>query len=256
MKVDFRLSTLYKMPNAVQLSIIIPTRNEESTIGDRLKELRATPEHEAIVVDGASTDRTRDIAREFDVTVIESVPGRAIQQNEGAARAHGKVLLFLHADTALPPNFVQHIDRTLNRTGVVAGAFELRIDAPGVAFRIIERGVALRARRLQMPYGDQAIFMPADVFNQVGGFPDVPILEDYLLVRKLKRMGRIAIAPAPVLTSARRWHKHGVLRTSAINLGCVAAFRLGAKPDSIACWRYPRRPDCAGLQPAAGISSE
>lgn len=220
-----------------RLSVIIPTLNEEKTIAHTLDRVRGGSAWEVIVVDGRSTDRTREIARAQGARVVESPPGRGRQLAVGASIASGDTLLFLHADTSLPWGFDDYIFRALDRPGVCAGAFRLLIDAEGRSFRFIERMVNFRSRALQMPYGDQAIFVRADVFHQAGGFPDLPIMEDYVLIRRLRRIGRIEIAPATVVTSARRWIKHGVWRTTLLNQVYIAAYWLGVPPARIARWR-------------------
>ena len=227
-----------------RLSVIIPTFNEEASIGHTLDRVGDGSAWEVIVVDGKSTDRTQEIARTRGATVVDSPPGRGRQLRAGAAVATGDTLLFLHADTSLPSGFENHIFAVLNRPGVCAGAFRLSIDAEGSPFRLIERVANFRSRVRQMPYGDQGIFVSAKVFHEVGGFPDVPILEDYALMRRLRRKGRIEIAPATVVTSARRWIDHGVWRTTLRNQICIAAYRLGVPPSAIARWRERlRQPD-------------
>ncbi len=223
------------------LSVIIPTFNEERTIGHTLEGVCRGGVWEVIVVDGGSTDRTREIACAQGVTVIESSPGRARQLSAGASAATGDTLLFLHADTSLPSGFDENVFLTLSRPGVCAGAFRLRIDSQRRAYRLIERLVNFRSHVRQMPYGDQAIFVSAEAFREVGGFPDVPIMEDYALMRRLRRLGRIRIAPAVVVTSARRWIEYGVWRTTLRNQICIAAYRLGVSPSRIVTWRE-RRP--------------
>lgn len=220
-----------------RLSVIIPTYNEEKTIGHTLDRVHRGSVWEVIVVDGRSTDQTREIASRHDATVVESLPGRARQLTLGASVATGDTLLFLHADTSLPLGFEDYIFNTLNTAGVSAGAFRLLIDAKGFSFRLIEKIVNLRSRIRQMPYGDQAIFVPANVFHEVDGYPDIPIMEDYAIIRRLRRLGRIEIAPANVITSARRWINQGVWRTTLSNQICIAAYRLGVSPDRIARWR-------------------
>jgi hypothetical protein len=146
------------------------------------------------------------------------------------------VLLFLHADTRPPPNFGSHVRETLARPGVSAGAFRLGIDAAGGRLRFIETVANIRSRFLGMPYGDQALFMTADMFGAIGGYPDQPIMEDFELVRRLQRRGGIAIAPAAVATSPRRWLNVGVLKTWLINQSIVTAYLAGVSPERLADW--------------------
>lgn len=220
-----------------RLSVIIVALNEAKTIAHTLERVREGSVWEVIVVDGRSTDRTREIATAYGATVIESLAGRGRQLAAGASIATGDTLLFLHADTSLPCGFDDYIFRALDQPGVCAGAFRLAIDGKGRSFRLIERMVNFRSRACQMPYGDQAVFVPADVLHAVGGVPDLPIMEDYVLIRRLRRMGRIEIAPATVVTSARRWIKQGVWRTTLRNQICILAYWLGVPPERIGRWR-------------------
>ncbi len=223
-----------------RLSVIIPTLNEERALGPVLDLLRCSGVWEVIVADGESADQTLRVAHSFGATVVNSKPGRGIQMNAGAAAASGNMLLFLHADTLLPAGFQSHVFKTLSNPNVSAGAFRLAIDAPRRSLRLVEKMVHYRSRFLQCPYGDQALFTRADTFEQVGGFPDWPIMEDIDLTRRLRRAGRIEIAPASVVTSARRWLKQGVWRTALKNHACIAAYRLGVSPMRIDRWRNPR----------------
>jgi rSAM/selenodomain-associated transferase 2 len=157
--------------------------------------------------------------------------------NAGAARATGDVLLFLHADTRVPPNYVGHIAQTLSRPGVVAGAFTFRTDGGGPTMRFIEWQVARRCRLWQLPYGDQGLFMRADVFRAAGGFPVMPVMEDYELVRRLRSAGTITTCHAEAHTSARTWRRRGVWRTTLMHAAIVAAYRLGVSPATLVKWR-------------------
>jgi rSAM/selenodomain-associated transferase 2 len=219
-----------------RLSVIIPTLNEESNVGAAVDHVFAAA-HEVIVVDCGSTDRTQDVAAAHGALVITASRGRGRQQNAGAAAASGSALLFLHADTRLPTSFPALIRSALAQPGVSAGAFRLAIDAPARSLRLVERMAALRCRLLQLPYGDQGLFVAAENFRRVGGFPDSAVMEDYELVRRLKRLGRIVILDEPAATSARRWLKLGVWKATWTNQVCLAAYRIGVPSDRIARWR-------------------
>ncbi|MBW4656065.1 MAG: TIGR04283 family arsenosugar biosynthesis glycosyltransferase [Kaiparowitsia implicata GSE-PSE-MK54-09C] len=221
-----------------QISVIIPVLNEASSIGDRLRELSATPEVEVIVVDGGSQDDTVAVAESFGPNVLHTHPGRAHQMNIGAAAASGGILLFLHADTQLPPQFADWVRAVLAEPGVVAGAFELAVAGQQTGLRWVEWGVKWRSRLLQMPYGDQAIFLRQSEFIAAGGFPQLPMMEDYALVQQLRQRGRVAIAPATVVTSSRRWARLGVLRTTLLNQLIIMGYHLGVSPETLLRWYH------------------
>ncbi len=218
------------------ISVIIPVLNDAEALDSALSRTQDCTGVEWIVVDGGSSDESAEVARSRDVQVLHSPPGRARQMNAGAEVAGGTFLVFLHADTRLPEGFDSHIRRILTESGVAAGAFQLQIDAPSARLRLIERAANWRSRCLQMPYGDQAIFLRAELFHEMGGFPDLPIMEDFQLIRRLKGRGRIVIAPAAVVTSARRWKKQGALRTTLINQLMILGFYLGLEPSRLARW--------------------
>ncbi|QKQ75889.1 TIGR04283 family arsenosugar biosynthesis glycosyltransferase [Nostoc sp. TCL240-02] len=219
-----------------RISIIIPTLNEAENIKEAIVTTQPNTNIEVIIVDGGSKDDTIEIAQSLNVKVISSSPGRAVQMNAGVVAASGKILLFLHADTRLPTGFDEIICTALQQPGIVAGAFNLRIDASLLSLRWVEWGVNVRSHFCQMPYGDQAIFLTKEVFQQIGGFPELPIMEDFELMHRLKRIGRIVIIPTPVLTSARRWLQKGVLKTTLLNQIVIIAYLLGVSPERIRRW--------------------
>jgi rSAM/selenodomain-associated transferase 2 len=222
-----------------RISIIIPALNEAGKIERAIASTRPSQNTEVIVVDGGSSDNTRSLAQAMGVTAIASPTGRAHQMNLGAQSATGDILLFLHADTCLPPRFDALVRAALSpdsqsaRQTPIAGAFLLKIDAESTNLRWVEWGVKWRSRVLQMPYGDQALFLRADTFHEIGGFPALPIMEDFELVRRLKRMGKIAIVSAPVVTSARRWLEQGVFVTTLINQVVVLGYLLGVNQERL-----------------------
>ncbi|WP_373526736.1 TIGR04283 family arsenosugar biosynthesis glycosyltransferase [Nostoc sp.] len=221
---------------AAKISIIIPTLNEVGNIKEAIAITQPSTNVEVIVVDGGSQDDTVAIAQSLGVKVISSCPGRAAQMNAGAVAVSGNILLFLHADTRLPIGFDDLIRTALQQSGTVAGAFRLRIDASLLSLRWIEWGVNVRSHFWQMPYGDQAFFLTREVFQQIGGFPELPIMEDFELMRRLKRIGRIVIIPTPVITSARRWLQKGVFKTTILNQIVIIAYLLGVSPERIHGW--------------------
>jgi rSAM/selenodomain-associated transferase 2 len=215
------------------LSVIIPALNEAENIGAVVEAaLRASP-HEVIVVDGGSTDATAELAAQAGAIVLASLPGRGRQQRLGAEHAQGEALLFLHADTRLSENYPDVVAQVLSRPDVAGGAFRFKLDESGLGLGWIERLVAWRCSLFELPYGDQAIFVRADVLQRIGGCPALPIMEDYELVRKLKRVGRIEVSAEPAVTSARRWRKLGALRAALTNIGCLAAYKLGVSAETI-----------------------
>lgn len=224
------------------ISIIIPVLNEAQIIQSTLQRLKGNPQVEIIVVDGGSQDDTVNLARQLGIKVIVlSGQGRGMQMNAGAAIAQGEILLFLHSDTQLPPNFVELTLETLKIPRVIAGAFELKIDGQDPSLRWIERLVKLRSRLLSLPYGDQAIFLTKQVFEEVGGFSNLPIMEDFELVQCLKRRGKIGIATAAVVTSPRRWQKLGVWQTTLINQLIILGYYLGISPTKLSNFYRQKR---------------
>lgn len=222
--------------DSLKISIIIPTLNEAGNIKQTIATTQPSTNIEIIVVDAGSQDDTVAIAESLGVKVILSTPGRAVQMNTGAAVASGEILLFLHADTRLPPGFDEMIRTSLQQVGVIAGAFTLQIDASPLALRLVEWGVKWRSHFLQMPYGDQAIFITKAVFQEIGCFPELPIMEDFELMRCLKRQGKIVILATPVITSARRWLQKGIFQTTIINQIMIIGYLFGVAPTRLRNW--------------------
>jgi len=226
------------------ISVIIPTLNEAKGIRQTVAPIQKVKGVEILVVDGGSDDGTQEILRQLGVTVIQSPRGRATQMNLGAAKASGDVLLFLHADTRLPEGFEKHAYDVLGQPDTIAGSFRFSTDDPTRTMNFIGFWVNWRSQRLHMPYGDQALFLKKDVFREIGGYPEIPIMEDFELARRLSRRGRIRIAPAAVVTSARRWREVGKWRTVMYNQIAVTAYLLGVSPPRIATfysrWRGVR----------------
>ena len=215
------------------LSIVIPTLNEAADIGRLVERLLRAEAVECIVADGGSRDDTCSIAAQKGAMVLDVPGGRAAQQNVGAAKAKGRLLLFLHADTLPPDGYAGRIRQTLSRPAIVAGAFRFKADGAGPGMRWVERLTNLRSRVLQCPYGDQGLFLEARVFREMGGFAPMPILEDFDLVRRLRRRGAVVTLPYPAVTSARRWQRLGVLETTLINQIMILGFLCGVPVQTL-----------------------
>lgn len=227
---DIKAWLTWLAQRAGAVSVVIPALNEEEAIGRSVGSALAGGAFEVIVVDGGSQDRTMAAAEAAGALTVASPPGRARQMNLGASLAQGEHLLFLHADTRLPPGWAREVRRILDRPGVAGGAFRFRLDHRPPSLRFIELAVDLRCRLASLPYGDQAIFLPAAVFRRVGGYPGQPIMEDVELVRRIKRLGRVVVSRRPALTSARRWRGAGVWKTTGLNYLMMIAYGLGVRP--------------------------
>jgi rSAM/selenodomain-associated transferase 2 len=217
-----------------RLSIIIPTLNEAEVLGATIERVRRANDVEIIVADGGSHDTTRDSAAKAEVEIVTATGGRAAQLNAGAALATGRYLLFLHADTLLPDGFETAVRRTFDNPSTIAGAFRFQTDSSSLGMRIIAWGTNIRSSLFHWPYGDQGLFVEKRVFDELGGFADLPIMEDFDLIRRLRRRGRIVTVPEAVVTSARRWQRLGVLRTMLRNQIMILGYFAGIRPEHLA----------------------
>lgn len=230
------------------LSVIIPALNEEGELPETIKRARVIPEvKEIIVVDAGSTDDTQAIAREHNCIVLECEPNRGKQLRLGAQRASGDVVLLLHADTWLPKNAGAVIAETLARPLVVAGGFYKRFRDGGALPGSRLRCWLLWALTNRL-FGDQAIFVKRAVLEQCGGVPGVPLMEEFELCKTLAPHGRIALASATVLTSARKFRVHGALKTYWRMVRCITPYALGASPQRLAKIYYGKNPDAHNIQ--------
>ena len=219
------------------ITVIIPALNEAAHLPATLDSIGAQANTEIIVADGGSGDGTVESARRHHARVVESSPGRAVQMNAGAAAAHGEVLMFLHADTRLPAGWRDQVLRLLAMPGTVAGAFRLAFDETRLPLSLVAAGANCRSTWRQLPYGDQALFLPRKTFHAMGGFRELPVMEDYAFVRRLRKQGRIAIASTPVVTSARRCTRRGAWRSVLLHQCMILGWHLGVSPQRIARWR-------------------
>ena len=214
----------------MRLSIIIPVLNEERTIADAVDNLGCVERCEIIVVDGGSTDRTAEVVRDGPARLVVAARGRAAQMNQGARHAAGDVLLFLHADTRLPATAGADVEGSMTDPGCVGGRFDIRLDSPRPLLRVVGQMISLRSRLTRVATGDQAIFVRRTVFEGLGGFPEIPIMEDVAFCRALKRQGRIACLRSRVVSSARRWEQNGPVRTILLMWALKALYLAGVAP--------------------------
>ena len=214
----------------MSLSVIVPTLNEETVLAATLQRARQPGVREIIVVDGGSTDRTRAIAAPHADLLLSAARGRAAQMNTGAAHARGDVLLFLHADTLVPPGFAQAVIAACGDDAVVGGRFDVHLEPSSPLIRLTAHLINRRSRLTRISTGDQAIFIRRAVFDRLGGYADIPLMEDIDLSRRMKHAGRIACLRQQVTTSARRWQKDGVVRTILLMWSLRALYFFGVSP--------------------------
>jgi len=244
-----------------RISVVIPTLDEEASIARAIRSCREAGPCEVVVVDGGSRDRTVAIARGWADAVTVASRGRAAQMNAGAAVARGEVLLFLHADTLLPVGSVPSVLGALQDPAVIGGAFRVRLAASSGAGRYVRatlgitgRAIGARARVTRAFTGDQAIFVRAETFRSVGGYPEIPLMEDVELSRRLRRAGKTVLLPLRVETSGRRWEAWGPLRAVLFMWRLRIGYFLGRTPSRCA-EAYRRGPALKRREPPPPMSS-
>ena len=231
---------------AMRISVIIPTLDEERTIMALLAQTASLGFDELIVVDGGSLDQTPVLVESYRRNTqlpaqghvrLMTVPcGRARQMNEGAKASSGEILLFLHADTLLPDNAKTTIETALADHRMVGGRFDVQFDSPSMWGTIISRMMNWRSRMSGIATGDQALFVRRHIFEQIGGFADIPLMEDIDFSGKLKRKGAVAALTATVTTSFRRWERHGPLRTILLMWALRFLYWVGVGPHTLNRW--------------------
>jgi rSAM/selenodomain-associated transferase 2 len=227
-----------ELRGVVRYSVIVPVLHESERINrliDHLYSLEPQGACEIIVVEGSLESDTIDAIRHKQVMKITAETGRARQMNAGAAAAKGDILIFLHADTELPQHAFTRIDSLMGHGCYVGGAFQLDIQSEKPAYKVLARWVSLRCRISGIPYGDQAIFIAADYFNKIGGYREIPLMEDVELIRRIRKQGdRICVLPDRVMTSPRRWEKEGFIYVNLRNTILLFLYLLGAPPEQLA----------------------
>lgn len=218
----------------MKVSIILPVFNEEKNIPKILKHLQSYRDagHEVVVVDGSSTDNTLMLAHDGADAVIVSQRGRALQMNNGAAVATGDVLLFLHADTFLPENALALISDIAARNNFW-GRFDVRLSSDHFIYRVIEWFINKRSALTSIATGDQAIFIERKLFDALGGFPEIPLMEDVSLSIRLKKITPPLCLKQQVITSSRRWEVNGVLSTVLLMWKLRFYYFLGVSPERL-----------------------
>jgi rSAM/selenodomain-associated transferase 2 len=214
--------------------------NEEGAIAATLDAIRiGAPTAEVIAVDGGSTDRSVDLARPRCDRLIARPRGRARQMNDGAALASGDVLVFVHADTIVPPTFAADIELALDNSRIAGGRFDIAFDVRSPALDVVATMISTRSRVMRSATGDQAIFVRRKVFDRLGGYADIELCEDVDFIRRMRRVGRLACLRTPVMTSSRRWRSHGVARTIVRMWIIKSLFLAGVSPQ----WLKRHYPD-------------
>lgn len=218
----------------MKISIIIPVLNEEQSLSEALSRLQSIRQsgHELIIVDGGSHDHSLAIAQDKADSVIVSSAGRALQMNVGAAVATGDIYLFLHADTELPETTARLISSLRQRKNLW-GRFDIRLSASKTIFRLIEYLVNLRSRLTSIATGDQAIFVERELFNKVGGFPEIALMEDVAFCKLLKKISRPVCLKQKVITSSRRWEQNGVVKTVLLMWKLRLYYFFGVSPEKL-----------------------
>ena len=226
------------------LSVIVPVLDEAERLADALDALATlrTRGCEVIVVDGGSRDGSRAIAAAHADRTVAAPRGRAAQLNAGAALARGEVLLFLHADTRLPPGALDAVAGAVagRPAGQGWGRVDVRLSRRHAPLRIVDAMMNLRSRATGIATGDQAMFVSRSLFEAVGGFPDLPLMEDVALSARLRRRARPLCLRPRVVASSRRWERDGILRTVVLMWWLRLAFRLGVPPARLHAWYYGR----------------
>ena len=228
------------LPDLPQLSIVIPVLNEAESLDQNLAQLFALPgikSHcEVILCDGGSSDKSIEIAERYPCRVERSKTGRALQMNQGASVARAPLLLFLHADTALPEDFLEQLT-----SDAQWGYFRLRLNHEGASYRMIETAINWRSRITQVAGGDQALFFAKAFFDSLGDFPAIPLMEDVAICKAARKLAPPRMIQSPVTSSSRRWQNHGLVKTIVLMWSLRLAYWFGVSPARLHRIYYPQQ---------------
>jgi rSAM/selenodomain-associated transferase 2 len=234
------------LPTIPTVSVVVPVAGDQEAAEQLLAQIPPDPRVEVILADGGGNPLLEAMTRaRQDVRVVRSARGRARQMNSGAAVAHGEWLIFVHADSTLPNGWLDVFLREASRTeGAIAsgGWFQFALDDPSWQARLIERGVRWRVRLFRLPYGDQGLFVRRHIFNTLGGYRELPLMEDVEFARRFIAAGPVIELPVALATSARRWRADGWFRRSLLNMGLVLLYFAGVNPQRLARWYGGGRP--------------
>ena len=224
------------------LDVVLPVLNEEASVARAVASAHDPAVSTILVVDGGSEDATIAVAQDAGARVLRSSPGRALQMNAGGHATSAEVVVFLHADTVLPPDFGARIRAALRDPAVVGGRFDVSLSGSDSRLRMVEFFMNMRSRLTGIATGDQAIFVRRRVFEEMKGFLEIPLMEDVEFTSRLRKLGRVAALRDRVETSSRRWEQNGILRTIVLMWGLRLAFAVGVGPDRLAVLYARGRP--------------
>ena len=221
------------LPESIRksVSIIIPVYNEASQLHQNLKklfELAQNPDIEVILSDGGSTDNSLAIASHYPCKILNSETGRSRQMNAASDHANGEYLLFLHADSSLPENWLEQLKKSQKW-----GFFPVKLNGQHWLYRLIEAAINLRSRITRVATGDQGLYFKRSFFDELNGFPDIPIMEDIAISKRARKISRPSIGRLPVITSSRRWEQNGIVKTVFLMWGLRLAYWLGISPNRL-----------------------
>jgi rSAM/selenodomain-associated transferase 2 len=217
----------------LRIAVVIPAINEQARISDAVQSAIRGGAEEVIVADGGSTDDTATMARSAGARVISSRLGRGVQMNAGASESTAEVLLFLHADNRLPKDFARQIQSAVAVPRIQAGVFRQKIEGASPMFRLLAWGNEQRVQWKNLAYGDQGIWVRRRIFEELGRFPEVPLMEDYIFSERLRQQHRFVILPGPLILSSRRWHRRGIVGQTLLNWRIIAAYKQGKSLDEL-----------------------